>query len=240
MAHNCYKKAFKGTKFFPQRPHRQGIKFLKFVRVDGKTPGKTMVCKQLQGIPPAGTCRERSRLVGTFGRQTPATRVRDGRKVVCEIAESRARMRGKLSSHPGGTTVPPGWNTCTTRVEHLSHPGGTPVPPWWDDNFMRAKQEPYARKVPVCCLYGHFTCYVPHRLHATTCTTPRCPSGRQRGVVSALRPLALFVSFAFPMLRSPSPGRGAGGWLFPPRGCAACSRPAGSGNAARRRASACG
>ena len=67
MAHNCYKKAFKGTKFFPQRPHWQGIKFLKFVRVDGKTPGKTMVCKQLQGIPPAGTCRERSRLVGTFG-----------------------------------------------------------------------------------------------------------------------------------------------------------------------------
>ena len=154
--------------------------------------------------------------------------------------ESSGRVSGKSCTDAGKVIVPPGWYDRPTRVEHLYHPGGTPVPPWWDDNFMRAKQEPYARKVPVCCLYGHFTCYVPHRLHATTCTTPRCPSGRQRGVVSALRPLALFVSFAFPMLRSPSPGRRAGGWLFPPRGCATCSRPAGSGSAARRRASACG
>ena len=139
MAHNCYKKAFKGTKFFPQRPHRQGIKFLKFVRVDGKTPSKAVVCSRLRNIPPVGTCRERSRLVGTFGRQTPATRVRDGRKVVCEIAESRARMRGKLSSHPGGTTVPPGWNTCTTKVAHLYHLGGTITSCGQSRNLMPGK-----------------------------------------------------------------------------------------------------
>ncbi|MDL2222217.1 hypothetical protein LJC35_06670 [Parabacteroides sp. OttesenSCG-928-N08] len=40
------------------------------------------------------------------------------------LASDRAIVEVK-SFHPGGTTVPPRWDSCLTRVEQVSHPGGT-------------------------------------------------------------------------------------------------------------------
>ena len=58
-------------------------------------------------------------------------------KVVPGCGESYRTTKVVRPSHQGGTPVPPRWNTCTTKVEHLYHQGGTITSCGQIRNFMR-------------------------------------------------------------------------------------------------------